>query len=540
MTENIIDALPVEQLTQELQQKKAERLARVTGEGAPSELSSTPSSIRDGDTASLSSFQTGSFVHTGQLAGDSTTLRPRKTKAQLWNEIKIASVTRACTLVYTLSLLTLLTRIQLNLLGRLSYLSSVVALAQPPAPDRANSISLEDHDDHNPVTGAGFGNDFETNRRYLTFSWHLLHRGYAQILAKVQEAVIDTFGLISPTEPITAAFLSDLIISIRKKVEGATEEDRYAMRWLPYLLPPREEEESLLVESGVLTPPPSSSSNSPPASGHNHSTRTYVNTSSGQLRHLLDETADLIDSPTFTRIHTMILNVLFSYLIDTKVAAQVFPATEMKHAENPSESEPHEASFVNIPPASTEPKVKLATILAALTRQAHAIGRGSMPPPSQGEAADNASGGDAASSTTSATSNEYLALVDSQVKELEAFAAVIYAHNLHDNSQVMEQGLHPTASHPSAASSSSSQPPPRSTGHSHFQAANDPTNSTDLAAMTRLKSSNGTGVSEVGQGGEGEIPPQLAPDDIADKSDDALEGAWSRVIGGSSSFPSTG
>ena len=89
VTENILEALPVEQLTHELQQKKAERLARVAGEGVASELSSGPPSIRDGDTASLSSLQSSSFI---QL-GDDASSRPRRSKAQLWNEIKIASIT---------------------------------------------------------------------------------------------------------------------------------------------------------------------------------------------------------------------------------------------------------------------------------------------------------------------------------------------------------------------------------------------------------------------------------------------------------------
>merc|ERR1712000_198027 len=63
-------------------------------------------------------------------------------RKQLWNEVKITSVTRAFTLIYSLSLLIILTRIQLNLLGRLNYLSSVISLAQPVPPGRANSISL--------------------------------------------------------------------------------------------------------------------------------------------------------------------------------------------------------------------------------------------------------------------------------------------------------------------------------------------------------------------------------------------------------------
>lgn len=404
LTENILEELPVEQLTQELQQKKAERLARASGEGR-----SEASSMHDGDTASLSSFQTTSFAHASQLTGQPSQPTTRKTKAQLWTEVKVTSITRAFTLIYSLSLLIILTRIQLNLLGRLNYLSSVISLAQPPPPGRANSISLEDHD--NGGAGAGFGNDFETNRRYLTFSWYLLHRGYAQIMAKVRTAVEEVFANISPSEGVTAARLSDLVLSVRKQVEGNTEEQRYATRWLPYVLPPREEEEAVLVESGVITPPPSSPGASASDLPH-QGAGSYVDTSSGPLRQLLDETADLIDSPTFTRIHTLLLGSMFSHLIDSRVITKAYPQIQPQSPSSSLSSAQHPRiqeldSAVTVVPG--EPRVKLANLLAIITRQAHAIGNGNNPP------------------------NEYVSIAEADVRELEAFAAVIYASNLDQN-----------------------------------------------------------------------------------------------------------
>ena len=83
-TENVLEALPVETLTHELQQKKAERLAR--GDSASSEPSPTPSATDD--TGSLSSFQGDSFIHASQMTGSSE--KPKRSKAQLWNEIKIS------------------------------------------------------------------------------------------------------------------------------------------------------------------------------------------------------------------------------------------------------------------------------------------------------------------------------------------------------------------------------------------------------------------------------------------------------------------
>lgn len=303
----------------------------------------------------------------------------------------------------------LLTRIQLNLLGRLNYLSSVISLSQPLPPERANSISLENHEEQNATS---FGNDFETNRRFLTFSWYLLHKGYAQVLVKVRNAVEEVFGSISPNEGVTQQRLRDLILEVRKKVEGTNEQERYATRWLSYVLPPREEEESVLVESGVITPPSSSSGNYALGDLSSSEKRTwYVDTSTGPLRKLLDEAADLIDSPAFTRLHTLVVNSMISQLVDTRVIQQLYPQPNV-NSPPPSDtsSQAPQPRIQELDSAvtviSSDPRVKLASILAVLTRQAHVIGNGNTQP------------------------NEYLATVDTEVRELNSFAAVIYTSNI--------------------------------------------------------------------------------------------------------------
>lgn len=103
-TDNILDAVPVEHVLEELQKQKAERLARSVG---PSEIASSAApSVADtaDDDAKSSSFQSESYVHASQIAngeGESTTgstedgaeagERPsKKSKAQLWNEMKIS------------------------------------------------------------------------------------------------------------------------------------------------------------------------------------------------------------------------------------------------------------------------------------------------------------------------------------------------------------------------------------------------------------------------------------------------------------------
>lgn len=106
-TENILDAIPVEQVLEELQRQKAERLSRSVG---PSEIaSSAPPSVAETtetteDDAQSSSQQTDGFIHASQVVTDgNSTASPvpvvlesseekksKKSKAQLWNEMKIS------------------------------------------------------------------------------------------------------------------------------------------------------------------------------------------------------------------------------------------------------------------------------------------------------------------------------------------------------------------------------------------------------------------------------------------------------------------
>jgi peroxin-3 len=284
-------------------------------------------------------------------------------------------------MVYTLSLLTIFTHIQLNLLGRRNYLSSVISLATPPA--NASTIRLEDHDDELTQT---LGDDFETNRRYLAFSWWLLHRGWKDLMGRVQAAVEEVFGPLNPREDISLAKLSELTLQIRKKVEGNTEDERRSQKWLSCLLPPAEEEEHVLQESGVEGVADPSSSQT-----------------ASKLRHLLDETADLIDSPSFSLVLTLLNNEGFSTLIDQRCAADAFKAPTSA-PEAPLQSFDSVATVVPLA-ANSERKTKLANLLAVMTRQAHVIGNGAHPP------------------------NEYLVAMDQNVRELEAFSAVVYSSN---------------------------------------------------------------------------------------------------------------
>lgn len=390
VTDNILTELETERITFELQQQKAAKLAR-NGEPHISEMESSLLSVTDDDSRSMASLQSESGVHASQIGvpsastvrggpqdGGQQAQRSRKSKLQLWSDLKISAITRSFTLIYTLALLTLLTRIQLNLLGRRSYLSSVVSLAAGGMNE--STISLENNDDDNP--DQAYGNDFETNRRYLTFSWWLLHRGWRDVMLKVESAVKEVFSSLSPRDDVAMQKFSELALEVRKRVEGATESDRQASRWLQYLLPPKDQEDFVLKESGMAI--------------ESSSSKNLSITSSGitPLRRLLDETSDLIDSPPFSRVLTMLLDAGFSTLVDQKIAQQAFKVPPTPDV--PDLNAPQITEILDVKP------VKLPIVLAILTRQAHNIGNG--------------------------VPNEYLQAME-QVRDLEAFAAVVYSSN---------------------------------------------------------------------------------------------------------------
>ncbi|KAM3081024.1 peroxin [Clarireedia jacksonii] len=392
-TENILAELETERITFALQQQKAAKLAR-GGEGHPSEFGSSPPSITDDDGRSIAGFSE-SGMHISQLGipsgatvdndgaqdggqkGAQQAQKSKKSKMQLWNDLKISGSLRRSDKAKEQILICISYYAILNLLGRRSYLSSVVSLAS--GGQEQSTISLENNDDDN--VDQAYGNDFETNRRYLTFSWWLLHRGWKEVMIKVEAAVKEVFATTSPREDLTMARFSELTLEVRKKVEGATPADRLETRWLHYLLPPRDQEDYVLKESGMESLEPGISFSSP-------------------LRRLLDETSDLVDSPPFSHVLTMLLDAGFSTLVEQKIAQQAFKI--------PTQSEDPRVTEI------IEPKpVKLPIILAVLTRQAHSIGNG--------------------------VPNEYLQAME-QVRDLEAFAAVVYSSHENEFNPVDDLG----------------------------------------------------------------------------------------------------
>jgi peroxin-3 len=373
--------------------------------------------------------------------------------------------------VYTLVLLTMLTRIQLNLLGRRSYLSSVVSLATGAA---QSTISLENNDDDNPEQA--YGSDFETNRKYLTFSWWLLNRGWIDVMEKVETAVREVFGHLSPRDLLSFDTFSQLALEVRKKVEGKSDSDRPGAQWLSFLLPPRPLEDFVLKESGVLGDSAMAITHQPGSSSEASPTSTIT----PALRRLLDETSDLIESPAFCHVLTRLLDAGFSVLLNKKLLTGAFavdiPATATATA---SISEFPKQAGANV----TSRAVLLPKILSVLTRQAHAIGNG-MP-------------------------NEYLQEIE-QVRDLEAFAAVVYSSN-------WENEIHQDEALVAAAA-----------GLNVDAAAVTAATAAQADEIVVLRQDRGTDLeSSQTAGGDGSVV-------VVDPSQSSFESAWEKALEGSS------
>ncbi|KAI8966214.1 Peroxin-3 [Daldinia sp. FL1419] len=407
-TTNILETMNTERITLEIQQMKGGKNLRNNPESsaAPPSIADTTLTEEEGKSIAGESgvFTSRMTVSSASNAGDGgedggqqSARRLRKTKRQLWDDLTISSITRAFTLIYTLALLTMLTRVQLNLLGRRSYLSSVVSLATGTAP---STISLENNDDDN--LEHAYGSDFEINRKYLTFSWWLLHRGWVEIMEHVEGAVREVFGHLSPRDLLSFDTFSQLTLEVRRKMESRGEgadESRPGAKWLPFLLPPTKMEDFVLRESGVM--------------GDNASTSGQGDGSSSEatLRRLLDETSDLIESPPFTRVLTLLLDSGFSTLLYQKVLPGAFETPSTPFTAPPSSDMSALVGQQAAVRAAGSKAVLLPKILSVLTRQAHAIGNG-MP-------------------------NEYLQEME-QVRDLQAFAAVVYSSNWENEIQDSE------------------------------------------------------------------------------------------------------
>ncbi|KAF9065593.1 Peroxin-3, partial [Rhodocollybia butyracea] len=196
-----------------------------------------------------------------------------RTKAQLWNSVKLLTFTRTLTTMYSTSLLSLLTLTQLTILARVKYIHAIRQMSSEEDQDVAlhgemtmpNMLLMAvkaqlDDDDRSFEHASSSDMTFESlSADYLTLSYYLLHIGWKDLSTRVQPAVEDALEGVSLKTRFTRSDVHRLLKDIMHRV---TLESSFETALLPNT---EEMVRNVLVLGGRDDPGSYSSSKTPSA-----------------------------------------------------------------------------------------------------------------------------------------------------------------------------------------------------------------------------------------------------------------------------------
>ncbi|KAI9244414.1 Peroxin-3 [Sporodiniella umbellata] len=247
-------------------------------------------------------------------------------KQLIWEEIKINSFVRTFTSIYSVTLLTLLSHVQLNLLGRYTYMWSVSILNKSEP-----ALHVQPGD-------SGYL-DPQIEHMFLSLSWWLLHRGWKKCAERVEEAVEHTVGSMSLKQTVDYKEAQELAYNLRGHIEF--EDNGNATSYLTWMLPDTEEEVLEVLK----------------ATGFDVS--ALKKESSGiSFQRLLDEARDYIDSPDFDKVAASCFNEVFAIFDQYAFAKTLLPDLE---------------EGVSIQEITEEKTLTLAKLLPIISRQSHLV-----------------------------------------------------------------------------------------------------------------------------------------------------------------------
>ncbi|WFD27376.1 peroxin [Malassezia nana] len=261
----------------------------------------------------------------------------RATKLRLWDDIKHTSFERTITSLYTLVFLSLQTYIQLNMLGRRAYLAALENQAKRDELARAQKGLLANQEPHqialhgDGVLDVGALDDLnlaegrlshDTEKKYLTSSYWFLHHGWKAVAERVREAVHAELGDMPVKTLLPFEHVEELVERLRTRLEGDASSTSV---WGPdtglrdILLPEYEGDEvRMLREAGALAPDDDDSDAITP-----------------QLRALLDETKDYIDSPDFAQVFRSSCKHVFAVFLQKLSVGFAVPTPDPRRVEKP-------------------------------------------------------------------------------------------------------------------------------------------------------------------------------------------------------------
>ncbi|ODV77518.1 Peroxin-3 [Suhomyces tanzawaensis NRRL Y-17324] len=186
LTAPIVDSLPVELITKALRLKK--------NNPGPSP------NANNGDNSQLTTDNLN-LLENNQNPDSELAVYLSKSKIELWNLLKIKTITRTLTLIYAISGLLLITRVQLNILARRSYLESAILMAGVKSTSTAESINPQEN--------------YIIEQTYLSLSWWLLNKGWANLHSLIEPLVVKHFESINPKSELSISdfqgILSDIV-----------------------------------------------------------------------------------------------------------------------------------------------------------------------------------------------------------------------------------------------------------------------------------------------------------------------------------------
>lgn len=185
LTQPITDHLPIENITQALKMKKTQQQQSSSKEISDSLLTAD-----------------NLLLHSNPNENSTESIYLNKSKVELWNDLKIKTLTRTLTLIYSISALLLITRLQLNILARRSYLESAITMAG----GKVNNSSANE------------ASDYFTEQSYLSLSWWLLNKGWLRISEFIEAIILSKFQAINAKTEITIFKFNEILDEINQEI----------------------------------------------------------------------------------------------------------------------------------------------------------------------------------------------------------------------------------------------------------------------------------------------------------------------------------
>lgn len=146
-----------------------------------------------------------------------TDIENKRTKAELWQDLKLKSLTRFLTLTYSESLLIILLHLQLNIISRKSYLQAALKLASSQKTFLTESEdSLKDTDESIP------------EQAFLSFTWWLLNKGNLKLKELVESCVKSVFDKVSLRDELSMEEFGSFINQTQIAIENSLKEEHFS------------------------------------------------------------------------------------------------------------------------------------------------------------------------------------------------------------------------------------------------------------------------------------------------------------------------